>query len=310
LLGGSAPRLRTLFLHNISFLGLPNLLLSATHLANLWLFDIPHSGYLSPEAMATCLSTLTSLETLRLEFESPQSSPEQENRHSPPPTRSVLPVLVSFWFKGVNEYLEELVAQIDTPRLLLFSATLFNDLDLDTPELIRFISRSSTLEAPDEAHVVFANQTASVKLQPQASDTGIGYFNVEILCKEPGWQLSSLAQICTTSLPILSTMENLFICEPVGLQLDWKDGIEDVEWLELLLPFAAVKNLYLSKQFAPRIAPALQVLSALQNLYLEGWQPSESVEDDIERFISTRQPTDHPVAISVWERPRDDIGGP
>jgi hypothetical protein len=90
-LGGSAPRLRSLELGAIPFPGLPNLLLS---LVNLWLFRIfriPHSGYFSPEAMATCLSVLTSLESLQLRFESPQSCPDQEIRRSLPPTRSILP---------------------------------------------------------------------------------------------------------------------------------------------------------------------------------------------------------------------------
>ena len=112
------------------------------------------------------------------------------------------------------------------------------------------------------------------------------------------------------SLPLLSTTENLFIYEPIHTQPDWKDGIENVEWLELLLPFTAVKNLYLSEQFAPRIAPALQeltggrteVLPKLQNLFLEGFQPSEPVDEDIARFISARQLTNRPIAISVWER--------
>ena len=156
--------------------------------------------------------------------------------------------------------------------------------------------------------MVFASRVALVKFQLQLAD--IGYFQVEISCREPGWQLSSLAQICTMSLPLLSTTENLFIYEPAHSQLDWKDGIENIEWLELLLPFTAVKNLYLSKQFAPRIAPALQeltggrteVLLTLQNLFLEGFQPSEPVHEGIAQFISARQLTNHPVAISVWDR--------
>jgi hypothetical protein len=276
--------------------------------------NIPHSGYISPEAMATCLSGLTSLEELYFQFESPQSSPDEEGRRSPPPTRSVLPALMGFSFKGVNEYLEELVARIDTPRLHRLSATFFYDIDYNTPELIRLVSHSSIFKAPNEAHVFFDNRTASVKLQPQAPN--IEYFHVEISCREPNQQLASVAEICTTFLPLLSTTENLFIYEPVHSPLYWKDGIENIEWLELLLPFAAVKNLYVSKQFAPRIAPALQemigggtieVLTALQNLYLEGFQPSESVEEGIERFSSARRLTNHPVAISLWDR--DMVGG-
>ena len=307
-LGGSTPHLRYLAFNFIPFPGLPKLLLSSIHLVGLCLRNIPHSGYISPEAMVTCLSMLTSLGGLEIKFESPRSFPDQENRRSLSPTRSVLPALMVFEFKGVNEYLEEFVARIDTPRLRRLNATFFNDIEFHTPELIRFVSRSSTLKAPNKAHVVFASQSTLVTLLPQASNEE--FFKVTNLCREPDWQLSSLAQICTTSLPLLSTTENLFIYA-YDSQLDWKDGIENIEWLELLLPFTAVKNLYLSKQFALRIAPVLQeitvggtteVLSTLQNLYLEGFRPSESVQEGIERFVSARQLANRPVAISVWER--------
>ncbi len=197
-LGGSAPRLDLLLLVAVPFPGLPNLLLSATHLVNLWLEKIPHSGYISPEAMATCLSMLTSLKTLQLQFESPQSSPDQENRRPPPPTRFVVPTLANFSFKGVNEYLEELVSRIDTPRLYRLSAKFFNDIDFDTPELFRFITQ--TFGAPKDVHVVFDSRTAWVTLQRQVT-VGVGV-RAEILCKVPDWQLSSLAQICTSSLPL------------------------------------------------------------------------------------------------------------
>src|SRR6266436_3302521 len=55
-LGGSAPHLRSFELDGIPFPGLPKLHLSAIHLAHLGLFNIPHSGYISPEAMAALLS--------------------------------------------------------------------------------------------------------------------------------------------------------------------------------------------------------------------------------------------------------------
>jgi hypothetical protein len=123
----------------------------------------------------------------------------------------------------------------------------------------------------------------------------------------PNWQLSSLAQICTSSLTLLSTTENLYIYEHSQSQLDWKDHIESTAWLELLLPFTAVKDLYLSKQFAPRIAPALQglaggVLPTLQNIFLEGFQPSEPVHEGIRQFISARKLSNRPVVIAKWER--------
>ena len=310
-LGESAPRLRFLRLHSIPFPGLSRLLLSPTHLVRLYLHNIPHSGYISPEVMATCLSTLTSLKELLCQFESPQSSPDQESRRSSSLTRSVLPALTKFRFKGENDYLEELVARIDSPRLHELEATFFNDINFNTQELIRFVSHSSTLKAPNQAHIFFDSQTASVKLQPTIFEYFEEYFEVRILCREPDWQLSSLTQICTTSLPLLTTTEDIFIYESKYSQLDWKDRVENIEWLDLLLPFTAVKNLYLSHQIAPRIAPALQettrggtteVLSTLQKLYLEKFLGSKPVQECIESFISARQLTNHPVVISVWDR--------
>jgi hypothetical protein len=74
-LGRSAPSLRYFELCGIPFLGLPKLLLSATQLVELWYFNIPHSGYISPEAMVAVLSALSSLRRLELGFQSPQSRP-------------------------------------------------------------------------------------------------------------------------------------------------------------------------------------------------------------------------------------------
>ncbi len=104
-LGGSAPHLRIFRLTGIPFPGLPKLLLSATHLVHLWLFNIPHSGYISPEAMAALLSVLSSLESLYLRFQSPQSRPDRESRRPPPSKCSVIPALKHIDFKGVIEYL-------------------------------------------------------------------------------------------------------------------------------------------------------------------------------------------------------------
>ncbi len=59
ILGWIAPHMQTLALESVSFQGLPKLLLSTTHLVDLRLGCIPHFGYVLPEVMATCLSTMT-----------------------------------------------------------------------------------------------------------------------------------------------------------------------------------------------------------------------------------------------------------
>jgi hypothetical protein len=314
-LGGSAPRLRSFSLSRIPFPGLPRLLLSATHLVNLHLRNIPHFGYISPEAMATCLSTLASLESLQLEFQS-QSYTDLKSRRPSPPSLSVLPSLAKFSFNGANEYLEEFVARIDAPQLYQLWTRFFDDIDLNTPELNQFISRAPALGAFDEAYLALGGGRALVRLCSfQHELFGDGMFQVQTFCRVSHRQLSTLAQICTLSLPPLLTIENLYIEEYLG-SFEWVDDIENSKWLDLLLPFTAVKNLYLSQHYLPLIAPALQeltggrtteVLPALQNVLLEGFQPPKPVHEGIAQFISVRQLTNHPVAISTWDR--DLVGG-
>jgi hypothetical protein len=306
-LGGSLPRLQNLELIGISFPGLPKLLLSATHLVNLYLYRIPHSGYFSPDVMVTALSMLTSLSSFSLEFQSSRSRPDQASRRPPPSTRSVLSVLSRFAFKGVSEYLEDLVARIDAPRLTRLRITLFNDTTFDPPQLIQFIGRTPRLRASEKAHITLRDNGANVGFSSQTS--GDGGFNVKILCGGLDGQLSSLERVCTLCLPPLFTLEDLYIYDDLYFQPDWKDDIENGLWLQLLRPFTTVTNLYLSELIALCIGPALQelaegrmtgVLPALQNIFLEGLQPSGPVQEDIGQFVASRQVTSRPIAVSRW----------
>ena len=143
-LGRFAPRLREFHLDGISVPRLPNLLLSTTHLVALGLINIPHSGYISPEAIVALISVLSRLETLYIVFQSPQSRPDGETR-PPPSKRSVIPALTSLHFKGVIEYSEDLVNHIDTPQLDDLRITLFNHIDFDILRLAQFINRTPKL---------------------------------------------------------------------------------------------------------------------------------------------------------------------
>ena len=313
-LNGSAPRLESFLLSGIPFPGFPKLLSSTNHLVYLELYDIPHSGYISPEAIVALLSALSSLDTFSLEFQSHQSHPDWGNQILPPPKRTILPALEQFRFKGVVEYLEQLVTFIDTPQLNLLSTTFFNQIDFDCPRLARFINRTISLMALDEAHVQFNDDFASVKLQRQTSMSGFYDLLINISCKEPDWQLSSIEQVCNSSLQPLSTVEDLYIDHEYS-QLIWKDdAIENTQWLQLLLPFTVVKNLYLSKEFAPGVAAALQelvggriadALLSLQNIFVEGLGPSGPLQDNIGQFVAARQLSSHPVAISDWDKDSD-----
>jgi hypothetical protein len=307
ILGGSAPHLRELWLTGIPFPGLPKLLLTATHLIQLQL-NIPHSGYFSLDAIVTVLPALTCLNLFWLEFQSPQSRPDWASRRPPPMKRSVLPNLSSLRFTGPSECLEDLVARIDTPQLMALYITLFNQIVFDTPHTTQFISHTPALKALEEARLTFDNQAADVRLSSQTST--FEQILVRIPCREFDWQVSSLEQVSTLSSPLLSVLEDLYIYEHTYSAPDWKDNIENTLWLELLHPFTTVKNLYLSEKFALRIAPALQelvggrttkVLPTMQNLFLEGLQPSGPVQEGILTFVSARQLSGHPITVSLWE---------
>ena len=307
-LGGSALRLRSFDLNRIPFPGLPKLLSSATHFVTLSLSNIPHSGYISPKAMIALLSVLSNLGSLTLEFRSPQSRPDWETPSLPPLRRSILPALTGLVFKGVTEYLEELVIGIDNPQLRFLHITFFNQIDFDTPRLAQFINCTPTLRALDKAHARFDDYFAHVNLSASSPTPNL---SIAISCREPDWQLSSIEQICNSSLDPLSMVEDLYI-EHRYWRTVWKnDAIENTLWLRLLLPFTAAKNLYLSKKLAPGIVAALQelvggriteVLPCLQNIFVEGLEPSGPFQENIGRFVAARRLFGHPIAISDWDK--------
>ena len=261
--------------------------------------------------MVTALSSLTSLEDLTLRFRSPRSCPDQASRRPPPSTRSVLSLLTYFDFQGVSEYLEDLVARIDAPRLNNLYITLFSDIVFDTPQLMQFISRAPTSRTLEKANIALRNRLVSLDFSSRTSDDG--NVHLAILSQGLDWQLSTLEQVCTSCLPPLSMLEDLYTYEDPHSILDWKDDIENGLWLQLLHPSIAVKNLYLSKQFALPIWPALrelvegrmmEVLPALQNISLRGLQPSGPVQEGIRQFVALRQVTSRPITVSRW----DDLG--
>ena len=307
-LGGSAPHLQSLQLNRIPFPGLSKLLSSATHLASISLHDIPHTGYISPEVMVTALSALKGLRSRLLKFQSPRSCPDRESRRPFLLTRSVFPVLTFIEFKGVSEYLDDLVAGIDVPQLNSLYITFFNQIVFDTPQTVRFFNRTPALKSLDKARVEFGGRAAEVHLSSRAS--AHGKLDVKILCGDLDWQVSSTEQVFTSCLPFISPIEVLCIHKTPNTSLEhWPDNIENRLWLELLHPFTALKILYISKEFVPRILPALQelvgdrtteVLPALQNLFLERREPSGTVQEGIGQFIAQRQVTSHPVVVSRW----------
>jgi hypothetical protein len=112
-------------------------------------------------------------------------------------------------------------------------------------------------------------------------------------------------------------VEDLYIMkyEISRLRSSWKNAIENSQWLELFHLFTAVKNFYLSREFAPHVALALrelvgervtEVLPALETIFLDELVPSRRFKKCIGRFVAARLRAGHPITVSRWEEGPDD----
>jgi len=305
-LGGSAPRLQSLHLDGIAYPSIGNLLSSTTNLVRLFLWRIPHSGYVSPETIVPCLSMLPRLGLLQLGFQYPRSRDHRTSRHPPPLTRVVFPNLTSFQFRGDVEYLEDILSQIETPMLNDSDFRFFNQLVFDTPLLRHFICRTKPFMTIHTARIEFFSLDVMVTLwrREKMANNDREVLRLAIICEPLDWQLSAVAQVLNSFSSSLPTLESLQIV--VSRKDRQEEEIEVIQWREFLYPFTSVKYMGLESEDLVRlVAPALQelagerpteVLPALQNLTLRTyrWHPSGPVKEAIEQFIATRQLYTHP----------------
>jgi len=306
-LGGSAPRLRSCFLMGIPlFPGIQKLFLSTNQLVELTLRDIPHSGYISPEDVVTCMSAMPNLKQFCLGFRSRESIPSQPNywRLPPPPTPAVLPSLTEFGFKGASEYMEDLLPRINAPLIYNVSIWLFYLLIFDTPQLYNFLSRTQIFEPSSGAAVSFYDDEVYFRHGHQ--------FSLSITGVTLSRELSSLVQICSLSFPPICSLKRL------DIRLNrWSaphypgdTDMEYVRWLDFFHPFTALEYLCLDKNAARRIVPALrhshlapegatQMLPALQSLFIN--ELSYPLQEGIVEFVTARQLSGLPVAVYSWD---------
>jgi hypothetical protein len=325
---GRSTHLRSLWFSGVPVPILPELLSSSTNLVDLHLDDICIAGLFSIGAMVTALSTLTRLKVLHigLEWKLDQLHLDwksQHRRHLPLPPRAILPSLTTLESEGFSEYLEDLMARIDAPLLdhlniAFIRSEIDPDIEFDTPQLLRFISRIPKLQAPDKASMAF--DTVTLKFWIDFSWTKQIYSAVRLAvhCRIPERWIPRLVQFCHSPFFPFSTLEYLYICGGRRYPRDHLTGplqLSDTRWLEIFQPFTAVKNLYLSEEYARHIAPVLQRLGALEvfptleKVFLEFW-PSECVHEAIEQFAAARKLSGHPIVISTGTEDKADGESP
>ena len=310
-LGGSAPCLQEITLSRIPYPTLPALLLSASDFVKLRLHNIPPTGYISPEAMVSCLAALPRLETLIIEFIS--ATPRPDQLRPSPVTRTVLPAVTSFQFKGASEYLEDLVARIDSPQVNWIAIEYLNqNLDFQVARLSKFIDRSvgPKLTLRKHAKVTFFRDRVSFAMYTHANHLSSDWAaSTMIRCEGIDWQVSHMAQVLNHFSATLSTVVHLMLDVELRKGRQLKDT-DDVEWLHLLRQFSAMQTLHLSQELAGHVALALEditgemaaeMLPSLDLIFLAG-QPASSIE----KFVAARHLYDHLVTVVGTETEFDD----
>jgi hypothetical protein len=305
-LNGSASRLQHLELWGISFPSLPRLLSSTSDLTTLDLSNIPNSGYIPPETMATCLSALPKLKFLSINFIFRTPQAEQV---SPLSTRFALPALTKLDFGGMSEYLEVLAARMDAPLLDHFDIYFSNQHQLvfDIPQIIRFLGdlksfRSSSLELRFDSDwvIISSSRTGCDTCYAPISHSCHVW---RISSKRLDCQVSSLAQICSQILPFCSSVNSLTLKSLSRLD---PDSMDPTLWLQLFHSFPSVQSLTIPVALEQSIAAALQgltgesvaeVFPSLHRLSIIGHWQNKGTEQGIESFIAARQHSGHPVAL-------------
>ena len=310
LLGGSAPSLRMFELEMIAFPALPTLLLSAPNLVSLMLYEILESGYISPEAMVTCLATLVHLERLHIGFKPPMSfGPEPMRPPSLP--RAVLPALTYFSSKGDTSYLEDLVSRIDAPILQTFLIVPQVFTPLHIPQVLQFVSRVEEFKSPTTAVLEFKDWGVEFKLKTLDS------FELGLIFNYAREGAGPMKFVCHELSPLFSCVGSLDLCgETPARDLGgpvWWSRMFPMHWLDFFHPFIATQTLRVSCELFFCVVYALrdltdeeatEILPELRTLFLEGFARSKPVPPVLDHFVAVRQRSGRPsLDCQSWEIP-------
>ncbi|KAN0134728.1 hypothetical protein V8E53_007513 [Lactarius tabidus] len=280
---GPLPHLRELTLEAVPFPTLPTFLASAKNLGELYLYSIPKSGYISPEALVAGLAASTSLCRLIIEFKSNHSLLNQNSL--PPVTRTVLPALGTIEFEGASDYLEDLVARIDCPKLAYNKISYFHRRGIfRAAQLLNFINR---LEDPRVRQFLRLDHMISTWITFKGAKWGVSHL------------IHFFRQFSTK------------VSEVFHLSIEYERPTPEIgqtEWVQLLHPFTALRTLHVKKWVHddPPAAEGVtgematgadsEMLPVLGLLYLE-CGPQATFLAFFENFVAARQLSSCPVTV-------------
>jgi hypothetical protein len=208
----------------------------------------------------------------------------------------------------MGEYIEDFVSRIDVPLLDKFDITFFDQPVFDTQRLHDFLTRIEIFKAHSRGNVAFGPSCIKFGLE-----LGPLSFELAISCRGMGRQVSSMAQLCSSSLHLPSALERLDIRGYHFVPLWYRqDDVEDSDpqWLDLFRPFTGLKDLRLCRGMVQPYAFALrdlagerltEVLPELQNLFIEGLESSGPIQKALGRFAAMRQLSGFPIVVHSWD---------
>ena len=259
--------IRILHLRRTFLPSLPALLFSSANLEELLLDDLPN-WILSPGTLVITLSGMSQLESLSLYYFS-TSFLRTLIGISLPSGGLFSQLSPSFDFRGISEYLGDLVAGIDAPCLGKIATSLSNSQADSLSQLGQFINRIEFHRSHTRAEIQISDSTIQYTLSILQSPS---QFVLRMSCFGLYNQLSTVTDIF--NLFLFGVGDIGVVTRP----LSWRPVALDGEhWLRPLRPFSDAARFHVADEFANPIMRALQqaegelesVLPALCELYIE-----------------------------------------
>lgn len=185
---------------------------------------------------------------------------------------------------------------MNAPQLRCLEITYFDKDDgggFQIPQLSEFINRSETLSRLGYAELDFWPDTVVISFDESAL---LSYFT--LTARDVG-----TSQVFSQIPGMLSNVDRLYI---TSRYFEYEELSDEIQWLEFLLPFTAVKALSVQYKLSPHVALALEsltedwvteILPALESLCLEN-RPATSIKE----FLAARQGVGHPVSFVGTEQ--------
>ncbi|KAI0292166.1 hypothetical protein BC826DRAFT_454325 [Russula brevipes] len=203
----------------------------------------------------------------------------------------------------MSEYLDNLVACIDTPVLNLLNLIVFQNPAFHLRYLTQFIDRAKGLKQSKAAELSFPSYSIQLdSQQPHNLSLGLGV-KYECQCESISQRVSLLALLCGQVSHLFTLVERLDL---KAARQPKKGARASTQFLEIFRLFPATRSLYVHKHLVPLIAPALQeligartteVLPNLRDLFLGRTVTSGSVREAIRPFVDARRLSGRPIVV-------------